>query len=400
MSAHLSFSLFWFFYFGALGIHFPYFSLYLHENAGLSGTEAGVVLSTWPFVGIIAQPLWGQIADRTGHRSLILAVLTIASAVGFYFLERVHGFVPLTLATAALAVVGTSVLPVSFSISFAAFRDDGPHAFGRARVWGTVGFLILVVGFPWILHRYQLWAELEAVAGGPSEPGLEIMFAATALLTLLAGIVGFFLPRAGAIAWRAKRGDWRHLLRHPPMRRLILFALFAYLFVQGPMVLFPLYVRSFGGSIDTVGNLWILMLLLEAPLVLLTGTGVARIGARGLLGVALIAAGLRWITCGLTTDPWQVYPVQLLHGVVVAGLMLGAPLYLDAIVPERLRSTGQTFLTTIGVGIGGIASTMAAGWLIDAFGPSAPYLAGGVGALLLGVSAWMILSHPTRLQLP
>jgi PPP family 3-phenylpropionic acid transporter len=400
MSPHLSFSLFWFFYFAAIGIHFPYFSLYLHENVGLNGVEAGIVLSTWPLVGILAQPLWGQIADRTGHRSLILAGLTIATAVGFYFLERVHGFMPLTLATAALAVVGTSVLPVSFSISFAAFRDDGPHAFGRARVWGTVGFLILVVGFPWILHRYQREMGLRAVAGGPSEPGLEIMFAATALFTLLAGLVGLFLPRAGATAWRANRGDWRHLLRHVPMQRLVVFTLFAYLFVQGPMVLFPLYVRSFGGSIDTVGNLWILMLLLEAPLVLLTGTGVARIGARGLLGIALIAAGLRWLTCGLTTDPRLIYPVQLLHGVVVAGLMLGAPLYLDSIVPERLRSTGQTFLTTIGFGIGGIASTTIAGWLIDAFGASAPYLGGGIGALILGMSAWMILSRPTRLELP
>jgi PPP family 3-phenylpropionic acid transporter len=245
MSPHLSFSLFWFFYFAALGIHFPYFSLYLHENAGLSGTEAGIVLSTWPLVGIFVQPLWGQIADRTGHRSLILATLTIASAVGFYFLERVHGFVPLTLATAALSVVGTSVLPVSFSISFAAFRDDGPHAFGRARVWGTVGFTILVVGFPWLLHGYQQRAGLVATTSGPSEPGLEIMFATTAVFTLLAGIVGFFLPREGAVAWRSERGDWRHLLRHRPMLRLVGFALLAYLFVQGPMVLFPLYVRSF-----------------------------------------------------------------------------------------------------------------------------------------------------------
>lgn len=400
MSPHLSFSLFWFFYFAALGIHFPYFSLYLHENAGLSGTQAGIVLSTWPLVGILAQPLWGQFADLTGHRSLILAGLTIASAAGFYLLERVHGFVPLTVATAALAVVGTSVLPVSFSISFAAFRDDGPHAFGRARVWGTVGFFILVVGFPVLLHRYQSWRGLAAGAGGPSEPGLEIMFAATALLTLLAGLIALFLPRAGATALRAQRGDWRYLLRHPPVQRLLVFTLLAYLCVQGPMILFPLYVRSFGGSIDTVGNLWILMLLLEVPLVLLTGTGVARLGARGLLGIALFAAGLRWVTCGLTTEPWLVYPVQLLHGIVVAGLMLGAPLYLDAIVPERLRSTGQTLLMTMGAGVGGIASTLAAGWLIDVFNPSAPYLVGGIGGLFLGTFASVILSQAARLELP
>jgi PPP family 3-phenylpropionic acid transporter len=135
-------------------------------------------------------------------------------------------------------------------------------------------------------------------------------------------------------------------------------------------------------------------------LVLLTGAGVRRIGARGLLGIALLAGGVRWTICGLTTDPWLVYPVQVLHGVVVAGLMLGAPLYLDVIVPERLRSTGQTLHTMISVGIGGIASTTGTGWLIDRFGPSAPYLVGGIGAFILGALAWTILPAPTRLELP
>lgn len=399
MSPRLSLSLFWFFYFAGLGIHFPYFSLYLHENAGLSGTQAGMVLSTWPLVGIVVQPVWGQVADRTGRRSLVLTLLTLATAVGFLALPYVRGFMPLVLATAALAVVGTPVLAVSFSISFAAFREEGARAFGLTRVWGTVGFLLLVVGFPFLLHRYQAANGLVAVEGGPSEPGLELMFTVTGLLTLIAGVIGLWLPRRGAAAWRAAASDWRRLARHGPMLRLLGFTLGAYLCVQGPMVLFPLYVRSFGGTIDTVGQLWILMLLLEIPLVLFMGKGVSRFGARGLLGMGLLAAGVRWATCGLTTAVWLVYPVQLLHGVVVAGLMLGAPLYLDAIVPERLRSTGQTFLTMVGVGVGGIASTTGAGWLIDHFGVSAPYLVGGAGGMVLGVLAWWILPPPHRLEL-
>lgn len=398
MSPRLSFSLFWLFYFAGLGIHFPYFGLYLHENAGLSGTQAGMVLSTWSLIGIVVQPVWGQLADRTGHRSLVLAALTLATAVGFLALQYIHGFLPLLFATAALSVFGAPVLPVSFSISFAAFREDGPHAFGMARVWGTVSFLILVVGFPWMLHRYQSAAGLVAVAGGPSEPGLEILFVTTAGFTLIAGIIAFFLPRGGAVAWRAGRGDWRQLLRHRPLQRLLVFALGAYLCLQGPMILFPLYVRSFGGTIDTVGQLWVLMLLLEIPLVLMMGTGIARFGARGLLGVGLIAGGVRWAVCGLTTEPWVIYPVQLLHGIVIAGLALGAPLYLDAVTPERLRSTAQTFLT-MAVGFGGIASTTGSGWLIDRFGASAPYLAGGIGAIVLGALAWWILPQPQRLEL-
>jgi predicted MFS family arabinose efflux permease len=45
-----SISLVWFFSLGGLGIFFPYFSMYLHENAGLSGTELGAVLAVLPAV--------------------------------------------------------------------------------------------------------------------------------------------------------------------------------------------------------------------------------------------------------------------------------------------------------------------------------------------------------------
>jgi len=84
-------TLFWFTYFGSLGIFFPYFSLYLRENAGLSGTQLGVVLAISPLVGMIAQPLWGQVADRTGARSRVLAFLTLGTALGYAGLGLAQG---------------------------------------------------------------------------------------------------------------------------------------------------------------------------------------------------------------------------------------------------------------------------------------------------------------------
>ena len=73
-------ALVWFFCLGGLGIFFPYFSLYLYENAGLSGSEVGVILAIIPLMGIVAQPLWVQVADRTGSRSQVLAWLGIGAA--------------------------------------------------------------------------------------------------------------------------------------------------------------------------------------------------------------------------------------------------------------------------------------------------------------------------------
>jgi MFS family permease len=91
-----------------------------------------------------------------------------------------------------------------------------------------------------------------------------------------------------------------------------------------------------------------------------------------------------------------VYPLQALHGVVVAGLVIGGPLYVEATVPERLRSTGQNALAMIGVSLGGISSNLVAGHLLEHFGSDAPYKVGGVAGMLLGAFVWILLPPPAR----
>ena len=391
-----SISVFWFAFFGALGIFFPYYSLYLKENAGLTGTQLGMVLSVMPLVGIVAQPFWGQVADRTGARGRLVAFLSMVSAAGFVLLGLAHGFVLILLAAVFLACFSTPVIPLSVSVALAAFRYSGPHAYGFARSWGTVGFLASVLIFPMALDRVQQWQGLSPGAGGPSEPGLGVMFLGTAVIVLLASAIGLALPREGIASLRAARGEWRVLLRRGPMRRMLVFAFSAYLFVTGPMGLLPVYVRAQGGTLETVQNMWILMLIVEIPLILCTGMGLKRIGARGLLAAGVLAGGVRWTVCGLTANPYWIYPVQMLHGVMVTGLMMGGPLYVDRVAPGRLRSTAQGLAAMVGLGIGGIASNTAAGWLLDNVNANAPYLIGGVGALVVGLAIPWILPSVTH----
>ncbi|HUK39817.1 MAG TPA: MFS transporter, partial [Candidatus Acidoferrales bacterium] len=134
-----SLKLFWFVYMGAVGIFFPYFSLYLKENAGMTGTELGWILATLPLVSIFGPPLWGHVADRTGARSHIVAFLALSSVLGYLWLAAAKGFVAILLATATLALFSSAVLPITISVSLAALREAGPYGFGFVRVWGTVG---------------------------------------------------------------------------------------------------------------------------------------------------------------------------------------------------------------------------------------------------------------------
>jgi hypothetical protein len=224
------------------------------------------------------------------------------------------------------------------------------------------------------------------------------MFIITAVLAAGSALVGCFLPRQGVVSMRAARGDWRLLLKNHAYVRFLFFSFAAYLLSQGPMWLFPIFVRSRGGDIETIRDLWIYMLVVEIPLVLASGSGLKRFGARGLLGVGVIAGGMRWLLSALTHDPELLSLVQTLHGVTVVGLLMGGPLYLDVVTPEKLRSTAQALLSMVGVGIAGIASNLGSGWLLDIAGINALYAATGIASTLLGCLVWWILPAPERAE--
>ena len=114
----------------------------------------------------------------------------------------------------------------------------------------------------------------------------------------------------------------------------------------------------------------------------------------------MLVGGLRWLVCATSDDPWILFAVQSVHAVTVLGLMLGAPLYLEQIVPARLRSTGQAVLAVVGAGVGGMVSTTASGWFLEHLGVDGPYVIGGAGAVLLGLAGRKLLPPPVKLRLP
>jgi PPP family 3-phenylpropionic acid transporter len=390
-------ALVWFFTMGGLGVWFPYVSLYLHENAGLSGSQVGQVIALIPLVGLVAQPFWGQVSDRTGSRTRVLALLAFGAACGYVLVGGARGFPSIAASVAAMALFGAALVPMAFSVTLALARDSAAREVGLTRAAGTVGFLTTVVAFPALLHRFQDARGLSsAVDSAVSEPGLEIMFPLTGALVAIAGLLSFALPRGGGEALRAERGAWTLLLRHGPFLRVLVFGMLAFLCLQGPQVFFPVFVRSLGGGVDDVSRMWILMVALEIPLIAYSGLTLRRLGARGLLAMGLAAGGLRWSVCGFAPDLAWVWPVQILHGVVVAGIIVGGPLYVEAVVPERLRSTGQGVYAMFAFSAGGIFSNLIAGWLVDHVGAAAPYACGGVGALLLTLSIPLLLPAPRR----
>jgi MFS transporter, PPP family, 3-phenylpropionic acid transporter len=390
-------AIYWFAMLAALGTFFPLYSLYLSENLGFSGFQTGLVTAAIPLAGMLAQPLWGTFADRSGSRVRVLAFVTGAAAGGYFFISTQRTFAGVLAATVALALFSTSVMPMSVAVSLGMLRERGRHAFGMVRSAGTLGYLVAVASFPILVHSIGgSAASIQSAEGSATEPRLGFMLVVAACWMGLASLLALTLPRKGAVALRAGAGDWRQLVSSGPYVRLLAVTFFTYVFLQGPLVMFPMFVRSLGGDLETVSRMWVWMLAFEIPLLAGVAAAPERIGARELIGIGIAADAFRWLVCSLVSDLQVIYVVQVFHGLAVAGFVVGSALYVEAVVPGRLRSTAQGLLYMAGVSLGGIVSSITSGALIDAFGPTAPGIVGGAGGALLAIALPWILPAVSR----
>lgn len=385
MAVTIALSAVWWFSLSGLGLFFPFYSLYLRDAAALGGTAVGAVMACVPAVGLIAQPFWGRLADRTGARARVLSCVALGTALGYAGLalpSTWHGFL---FGTIALAAFSTALIPTAVSVSLASLPGADAGAFGRVRVMGTLGFGVSVGVLPFLLAANTGDDPVAETAR------LRIIFPLAGGCVALAAVASLFVPTRGVIAVRATRGDWRALIGNRPFRRVLLFTFLTYFFTQGAMVLFPILVRAQGGGIEAISRMWLTMLLLEVPLVFLFGAGVARIGPRGVIAIGTAAAAVRWATSGFVDDLRLVQLAQILHGVTVWGIILGVPFYVDRVVPEHLRATAQGLLAMIGISLGSILSNLAAGWLMEMHGATTPARVAGMAsaALLVGLP-WLI----------
>jgi PPP family 3-phenylpropionic acid transporter len=388
-------ALVWLLYMAGFGLYFPYWSLYLKENAGLTPGETGLVIGSLSLMGMLSQPFWGPIADRTGSRTRVLALIMLGAGAGFLALFSAAGFGGLLLANAFFAGFHTAVIPMTVAVSLATLRDSSRHAFGIVRSAGTVGFIAMAWSFPRALDAVQARLGWVATPGGPSEPGLQWMFVVSAAMALAAAVVALGLPRTGAVAIQAARGDWRALVRHVPYVRLAMLDFATFFATNGPMLFFPQLVTAHGGSLATVSNLWVPMVALEVPMLVASGWLAGRIGIRGMMAVGLGAAALRWTLCGFAPSIPIFYAASLLHGVTVGGLMMGSPLYVEAVVPEQLRSTGQGMMATC-IHCGAMLSAIVTGQVVAASSIEMPYRLGGLLCLGLLLAMPVLLPEPQR----
>jgi PPP family 3-phenylpropionic acid transporter len=368
---HLGGSYFW--YYAAIGTFSPFAALY-YRGLGFSGLEVGILSALQPLSVALLGPIFGALADAHGWHRTILRIALALAAILAISTSRAERFVPVMILIGLLAITATPIPPLLDAYAMTISERTG-FPFGRLRVWGSLGYMVLTLGLP-------------RLVGKEVTSGYLIAYGACFGLTLLAAMG---LPPLAERVPRPLLAGLGDALRN---RSLLLLLGTAYLLSCSSAIMYVflgIHMRDLGGSTSLVGVAFAISALSELPTIAFGAWFLRRFGPLRMLMLALAVYAVRYLAFSTVTDPAWILPVQLLHGLSY-GIYLMASITLAHRVAGRAQAaTAQALLTAVSFGAGNITGSLVGGALLDQVGTAGLFR--GAAVLVLVTLALLTLGN-------
>ena len=368
-------SAYYFFYFAFIGGFTPYFGLYL-QSLSFSAWDIGVLMSQMQLMRLFGPYLWGTLADRTGTRLRIVRLTSVVTLAAFAVLFVVSRFGAILGVLAVLSFFWVASLPLVETLTFDHLREN-PGGYSRIRVWGSVGFILAVLG---------IGALLDAL-------GLRSLLWANVLLLVGLAANAFVIPEATHLSGHAAHHPIGLILAQPRVRALLA-ACFAMSAAHGALnIFYSIFLTGLGHSKSVVGGLWTLGVLAEIVVFYYMTALMRRFGLRPILLACFAAAAVRFVSIGYGGASLAVLlPMQLMHGLTFGAFHVAAIAAINRWFPGSTRSRGQALYSSVSFGAGGLVGGLVSGWAWEhlggemAFALSSLYALVGLLIVAIGVN--------------
>jgi PPP family 3-phenylpropionic acid transporter len=373
-------SSFYFSYYAVLGAFTPYWSLYL-ESRGLSVAAISVLMSLWYATRIVSPSLWTTLAARSPNpiRWLHLGCSLALGCFALFLLPLEHA--GLFTVMLGFCFAYNAVMPQfeSITMSHLGVRSD---RYGLIRVWGSIGFILVVSLFGWLIDARRL--------GVGALPWL--------MLPVLAAVLTSALLNRYAREPEHHPVDpqdgFRARLRRPEVMAFFVAAFLTQISFGPFYTFFSIYLSEHGYTTATQGVLWTVGVLAEIGVFFLASRIFRRWDASRVLMVALLSASVRWLVTALFPDNTPVMVLaQLTHALNFGAFFAAAMQLLVRFFPGRMNGHGQGVFYGLSSGVGGVVGALLAGQLWR-FGGETAFLASSVIALIAAFIVWNWLIRP------
>jgi MFS transporter, PPP family, 3-phenylpropionic acid transporter len=376
-------------YFAFVGASGPWFPL-LFDHWGMTAFQIGALVALSHLIRIVAPPVWGWAADRRGQvRSLLQAGALIMAMMCLVLpqagaLDPPLRFAGTALAMAVLHLAAAGQGPLTESMSLRLADGDLGH-YGRMRVWGSVGFIVAVVGLGTLLDAFGVTL-------------LPFLLAAIAAGLVLA--VRRLPPVAGAPAQRHD-GRLRDEILKPTTLAFLLASLLMILAHAPFYAFFSLYLAHLGYAKSSIGLFWALGVVAEIGLFLMQKRLFDRFPATLLLLATMLLGVLRFtMTAGAAWLPATAATLvlilaQVLHAATFALHHSASMSLMHQRFGTRYQARAQSLYTAVSYGLGGAIGGLGAGVIWQTWGPGATFHGAAIAAAL-GAGAALLVHRGAR----
>lgn len=384
------------------GAWLPLFYPYLDTVHKLSPAEIGNLFAMGAIGALLAPFVAGQIADRWFRTEIFLGISHLVGAVLVWQLADVTTYDGLLWFSLAYSFVYAPTIPLTNSLSFHHIPDRD-RDFGKVRVWGTVGWIIVGIGIgQWLLHRHTPAEGTAAVIEHAQALGMADAFRLSAILGLVMGVFCFTLPKTppqkGAEKFAPKEA-LAEVVRKPKTNPLVWLFLLAfpiscvhqfYFFhtasYLGQLDLQSTFIQDLfgvgGGGLMTIGQMAEIVVLALMPIL------AKRVSRKGLLMAGVAAYVVRFAVFAYLPYDWAVIPALALHGLCFGCFFFVAFMIVDEETTTDVRASAQSLFNFIVIGVGIIVGNIFAG----AVGEAAKGADGSMDyGILFGVPMWVAL---------
>lgn len=369
----------YFFFFTIAGALVPFWGLYLQDR-GFSGMQIGVVLAVMSLTKVGAPNLWGWLADRSGQHTPIVRWATAACALSFAGVLLQPDFAWLLVVMITYSFFWNAILPQYEVITLNALKGQ-TERYSLIRVWGSIGFIVFVVGLGVVFDHLPVRYLPEIVV---------------ALLVVLV-IVSMMAPHQRVAHTHGERRRFIQYLKSPVVIAFFVTALLAQIAHGAYYAFFTLYMESHAYSRGFIGGLWAVGVIAEVVIFLYMHHVITRWSAQTLMAFSFIVSVVRWLVIAVFPESVAlVLLVQLGHAATFAIMHSVSIQFVHQRFPAAVAGQGQALYSAVSFGIGGATGNLASGWLWEHGSRSGPFLMAAAASFvaLLIILAYFKPQHP------
>ncbi|NTV11799.1 MAG: MFS transporter, partial [Zoogloea sp.] len=266
-----------------------------------------------------------------------------------------------------------AALPLAEALTFAHLGSHSSR-YGSIRLWGSVGFIVAVLGIGYLLD------------------GLPLDSLLWATMAMLGGIFmcALTLPENGRPPIGGSQVPLREILARPEVQALLTACFFMSAAHGALYVFYSLHLVQAGYSKSLVGWMWTLGVVAEIGVFIAMPQLLRSFSLRGILLFSFVCAMLRFVMIGWGVGSLAVVvAAQLLHGATFGSYHAAAVAAINRWFGATHQARGQALYGSVSFGAGGMLGGLVSGYTWDWIGPAWTY---GVGSLfaLCGLVALLI----------